>query len=69
MRVGLMRTAEFVVPAAGDFVERDVLRGQFGRRGNCQAMAQAIRVADAPLQRLHAGHQHRFLEPGAAIPG
>jgi len=38
----------------GDFVERDILRGQFGCRGNCQAMAQAIRVADAPLQRLHA---------------
>ncbi|MNV56505.1 hypothetical protein D3C71_1487940 [compost metagenome] len=36
------------------FVERDVLCRQLGRRGDGQAMADAVRVSDAPLHRLHA---------------
>ncbi|MNM41450.1 hypothetical protein D3C81_522660 [compost metagenome] len=36
------------------FVEGDVLRRQLRRRGDGQAMADAVRVSDAPLHRLHA---------------
>ncbi|MNF48656.1 hypothetical protein D3C84_299080 [compost metagenome] len=39
---------------ARHFVEGDVLRRQFGGRGNRQAVADAIGVGDAPLHRLHA---------------
>ncbi len=39
---------------ARHFVEGDVLRRQFGGRGDGQAVAHAIRISDGPLQRLHA---------------
>ncbi len=39
---------------AGHLVERDVLCRQLGCRGDCQAVAHAVRIADGPLQRLHA---------------
>ena len=39
---------------AGDFVEGDVLCRELGRRGNVHAVAYSVRVADGPLQGLHA---------------
>ena len=39
---------------ARDLVERDVLRRQVGRRGDHQRVADALRIADRPAQRLHA---------------
>ena len=37
-----------------DFVERDVLRRQVGRGGDHQRVADALRIADRPGERLHA---------------
>ncbi len=37
-----------------DFVEGDVLRRQLWRRGDRQAVADALGVGDRPLERLHA---------------
>ncbi|MCY1407735.1 hypothetical protein D9M71_230430 [compost metagenome] len=39
---------------ARDFVEGNVLRRELGRRGNGQAVTNPVRVADGPLQGLHA---------------
>ncbi|EJT84884.1 hypothetical protein PPS11_14471 [Pseudomonas putida S11] len=54
----LERTAvEFGVGEDGlacHFIESDVLCRQLGRRGDVDAMAHALGVADGPLQRLHA---------------
>ena len=38
---------------ARDLVERDVLRRELGRRRDHDRVADAVRVADRPLQRLH----------------
>jgi len=39
---------------AGNVVESDVLRREFGGRGDDQGMTYPLRVADRPAQRLHA---------------
>ena len=39
---------------ARDLVEGDVLRREVGRRGDHQRIADPLRVADRPAQRLHA---------------
>ncbi|MNO74096.1 hypothetical protein D3C76_650820 [compost metagenome] len=47
-----LRVGEDRLP--GYLVEGDVLRRQFRCAGDVQAVAHALRVADGPLQRLHA---------------
>ena len=57
---------------ARDLVERDVLRGQVRRGGDHQRMADALRIARRPRERLHAAEaaaHHRSPLPDAEEVG
>ncbi len=55
-----------------DLVERDVLRRQVRRGGDHERVADAFRVADRPIERLHAAEasaHHRRPLPNAEMVG